>query len=75
MSPLVAHVLIGWGFWLSGIAVGYIAAKRDWMRATRVWAIACLRRADEAESRALESTMGGVDLGPWIAQCKEESAR
>ena len=57
---LIGHILIGWGFWLSGIAIGYIAAKRDW-------------RAAAARARLdLETTTSGVDLGPWIERCKEE---
>ena len=55
---LIGHILIGWGFWLSGIAIGYIAAKRDW-------------RASALSRRDLETTAGGIDLGPWIERCKE----
>ncbi len=78
---LIAHVILGWGFWLSGIGVGYITAKRDWRRATCAFALECLRQVNEARAfavacservpdRSLETTMGGVDLGPWIEECR-----
>ena len=68
---VIGHILLGWGFWLSGIAVGYIAAKRDWRRATRDWALALVRSARAAENEALSRTLSGVDLGPWIEKCRE----
>jgi hypothetical protein len=78
---LIGHVLLGWGFWLSGIAIGYIAAKRGWRRATYTFAVECARQVAEARAfavacservhePALETTVD-VDLGPWIEQCRE----
>jgi hypothetical protein len=69
---ILGHALLGWGIWLTGVAVGYIAANRDLRRATRRFALACLRREQAEEDDVLERTLGGgVSLGPLIAKCKE----
>lgn len=68
---LIGHILVTWGFWLSGIAIGYTAAKRDWRKATREFSLACTRREHEVKKEAMNRTLGGVDLGPWIERCKD----
>ena len=52
----IGHMLVCGGFWLSGIAIGFLAARRETPKRTPV---------------DLAVTLGGVDLGPWIEKSRE----
>jgi hypothetical protein len=59
----LAHAVLAAGFWLSGIAIGYITAKRSFMADYRAHVQSTTR------SRNLETTVDR-DMGPWIQKSK-----
>lgn len=75
----VGHILVTSGFWLSGIGVGYVAVRRDLRR----FADGCRQRTERAERELRaradpatphnQTTLAGVDLGPWIERCRKDT--